>query len=293
MSVHSLGYVRLSTPNPERWQEFATVVLGLMPVQGALDGAQHYRIDDHPPRLVVQEGDAPSLDAIGFEVTGPRVLAALAERLAALGISVEEGSAEEVRRRRALEMVRFAAPGDVPVELWYGPILDHVPVVTPLVSRFVTGDQGMGHVVFTTSELAAARELFVEALGFEERNQMHLPYTQMTFLGVNRRHHTVAMMEAPGAPKLMHLMFQVATLTDVGRALDRCDQLGYGLMFTLGEHVNDGMTSFYVYTPDGSAVEVGCGGVEVDGPSPVSVITKSSHWGHRFSPFVAETSPDA
>jgi 3,4-dihydroxy-9,10-secoandrosta-1,3,5(10)-triene-9,17-dione 4,5-dioxygenase len=53
-------------------------------------------------------------------------------------------------------------------------------------------------------------------------------------------------------------------------------------MLTLGRHTNDEMLSFYVYTPDGYAVELGCEGPRCDVDEPTYAITKASFWGHRY-----------
>ena len=57
MSVLSLGYLHLRTPNLDAWQSFATDVLGLMPTAGPVDGCQYYRWDHYPHRLVLEPGD--------------------------------------------------------------------------------------------------------------------------------------------------------------------------------------------------------------------------------------------
>ena len=61
----------------------------------------------------------------------------------------------------------------------------------------------------------------------------------------------------------MHLMVEAATLDDVGLALDRAEQLGIPMMNTLGKHTNDHMVSFYVYSPEGYAIEFGWNGLRV------------------------------
>ena len=58
------------------------------------------------------------------------------------------------------------------MELFYGPILDHVPVQTPAVSAFVTGDMGMGHVIVTAEDAEATFDFYTDVLGFVERNTM-------------------------------------------------------------------------------------------------------------------------
>jgi len=286
MSVHSLGYVRIASPAPQRWHTLLTEVVGLMPVEGPTPGAQHYRFDDHPARLVIVPGEVAGLEAIGLQVQSRPSLEALAARLEGAGIAVAGATRDEARTRSVLALLRFTDSAGTPIELYCGPVLDHVPCVTPHVSGFVTGEQGMGHVVFTTPDLDASVAFYRDALGFEERNQMLMPGGGMAFLSPNGRHHTIALMQAPGPAALMHVMVQMSSLDDVGRALDRVARHGFDLMFTLGRHTNDHMVSFYVYTPDGSAIEVGWGGIEMPMPSSLSVITRPSIWGHRYAPFV-------
>ena len=286
MTVHSLGYMRIASPAPERWHTLLTEIVGLMPVDGPTPGALHYRFDDHPPRLVIVPSDESKLEAIGLQVHGRRALETLATRLETAGIAVTEATRDEARTRSVLALLRCTDPAGAPIELYCGPVLDHVPCVTPRVTGFVTGEQGMGHAVLTTPDLDATVAFYIDVLGFEERNRMPTPGGGMAFLSPNERHHSIAVMQAPGPATLLHVMVQMASLDDVGRALDRVAGHGFDLMFTLGRHTNDHMVSFYVYTPDGSAIEVGWGGIAMAMPSSLSVITRPSIWGHRYAPFV-------
>ena len=101
----------------------------------------------------------------------------------------------------------FDDPGGNPVELFYGPILDHVPVQTPLVSSFVTGDMGMGHVIVSAEDAEATLDFYIDVLGFVERNTMGRTW----FLGCNPRHHTFGIARRRGPGALLHLMVEVAT----------------------------------------------------------------------------------
>jgi len=79
-------------------------------------------------------------------------------------------------------------------------------------------------------------------------------------------------------------MVEVATLDDVGRALDRCTRRGGALSATLGRHANDQMVSFYVRTPGGFDIEYGTDGLLVDDATWVSRQTTAvSLWGHVFA----------
>jgi 3,4-dihydroxy-9,10-secoandrosta-1,3,5(10)-triene-9,17-dione 4,5-dioxygenase len=90
-------------------------------------------------------------------------------------------------------------------------------------------------------------------------------------------------MPGPG-PALMHWMVETATIDDVGLPIDRANRLGVPFMNSLGRHTNDQMVSFYVYSPEMCAVEVGWSGIRVDGEQPTYEITKGAYWGHKFFP---------
>lgn len=284
MAVHSLGYVRLASPHVARWRSFGTDVLGLMTVDGPEPDAVHFRIDDRPPRLVVRPADAPAVDAIGLEVRDRRELARLRAAVADAGIAVSDATAEELAARRVTGMVRFTDPGGAPVELYHGPVLDHVPVRTPFGTRFVTGAGGMGHLVYGSSSGEAAVDFYVDVLGFLERNSMSTPLGEMWFLSPNHRHHTIGILAGPMPFQLFHVFFEVATIDDLGLALDRVRRHGAPLMQSLGRHTNDHMISFYLYTPDLTAVELGWGGPPVDPDEPTYAITRGASWGHEMFP---------
>jgi 3,4-dihydroxy-9,10-secoandrosta-1,3,5(10)-triene-9,17-dione 4,5-dioxygenase len=78
-------------------------------------------------------------------------------------------------------------------------------------------------------------------------------------------------------------MIEVASLDDVGRAMDRCARRGAPASATLGRHANDLMVSFYVRTPGGFDIEYGTDGQLVDGATWVSRETTAiSLWGHQW-----------
>ncbi len=282
MGVRSLGYLRLATPDVAAWRRFAGELLGMMPAEGADPDAAYFRIDEMPARLVVTPGDEARATAVGFEVMDRRELAELADAVRAEGIEVADGTREECKERRVTGLVRFDDPGGNPIELYYGPRLEHSPVVTPTVSGFVTGDMGMGHVILSAEDDGAAYDFYTRVLGFVERNTM--ARGRVVFMGCNPRHHTLGITTQPGPGRLLHLMVEVATLDDVGLALDRAHRLDVPMMHTLGKHTNDRMVSFYVYSPEHYAIEVGYDGLRVETPVPTYEITAGAYWGHHFTP---------
>lgn len=284
MTVHSLGYVRVGSPRVDEWRAFGRDVLGLMPVDGPVAEAAHFRVDHYPPRLVVGPAGAPGLEAVGFEVRDKRALRRVVADVEAAGIEVREGTPDECARRRVTGFAAFTDPGGAPVELFYGPVLDHVPLTTPHGTRFVTGTGGMGHLVYGSPTARAAADFYIDVLGFAERNTMSTPLGDMWFLSPNDRHHTLGVLDAQMPFQLFHICFETATIDDLGLALDRIAKHGAHLMQSLGRHTNDHMISFYVYTPDLNAVELGWGGPPIGPDEPTYAITKGEFWGHQFFP---------
>jgi 3,4-dihydroxy-9,10-secoandrosta-1,3,5(10)-triene-9,17-dione 4,5-dioxygenase len=285
LPVHSLGYLRLESATIERWNLFGNDFLGLMPVDGGDPDSLYFRMDDYPARIVVSPGPENRMTALGFEVLDERQLATTVADVEKAGIKVTVGTDAQAAERRVTGFAHFNDPGENPVELFYGTVLNHVPVSTPLVSKFVTGDMGFGHAIVSAEDARATFDFYVNVLGFIERNTMRTPGGGTTwFMGCNRRHHTLGVTSMPGPGRLLHFMIEAATLDDVGLALDRAAKYDVPMMNSLGKHTNDQMVSFYVWSPEYYAVEFGWAGLQVPTPQPVYEITDGAFWGHHFTP---------
>ncbi len=108
---------------------------------------------------------------------------------------------------------------------------------------------------------------------------------RVRFLGINERHHSLAVCPAMHQrdPGLVHVMVEVDTLDAVGQALDRVNAEGIQLSSTLGRHTNDKMVSFYVRTPGDWDIEFGTDGMRVDETYyTAEEITADSYWGHQW-----------
>jgi 3,4-dihydroxy-9,10-secoandrosta-1,3,5(10)-triene-9,17-dione 4,5-dioxygenase len=295
MPVSSLGYLRLASDDVEAWRRFAGELLGMQSVKGDSSTSAYFRMDGHPHRLVVSQAAESKLEAVGFQVAGPEDFAATVAAVEATGTKVTGLDAAECRDRRVTEAVRFDDPAGNPLELFWGVALAHDDVSLSKVSSFVTGDQGMGHVVLTVGDGPASYEFYTRTLGFVGRNTMRLPaapapdgtprFETLWFLGCNPRHHTVGILPMAGPGRLIHFMVEMATLDDVGRAWDRVERLEIPVMQTLGRHTNDRMVSFYVISPGGFAVEIGFDGLRIDEEVPMYEITSGEFWGHKFINF--------
>ena len=293
IDIRSMGYVRVASTDLDQWRHFATKVLGLTEGRGPHPDHLYFRIDAVSARLVVVPADADQLACTGWEVADHQALQAAREHLKEAGVAYEEGSAEELDERRVQELVRFEDPFGNVFELFHGITYESRPVVTPYGARFVTGDQGMGHIVVPVDDDVEALRFYSEVLGFRLRDSMSMPgefvgkepgsKVWLRFLGVNPRHHSLAFLPMPNASKCVHIMLEVDELDDVGRALERVRKHKAPLSATLGRHMNDEMVSFYVKSPAGFDVEFGTDGLRVEDRTWVArESTAVSYWGHDF-----------
>ncbi len=293
--IASLGYLRIESADVAAWREFGVRVLGMVEGRGPDAGAVYLRMDDFPARLVIVPGEQDRLLASGWEVAGEDDLIRAGRALDEAGVAVKSGTPAELAERRVGQMLRFDDPAGNALEVFCGAALEHRPAVSPYGNRFVTGLQGMGHVVLPVSDGDAALRFYTEVLGFRLRDSMRMapelfgqpaggPPLWMRFLGCNLRHHSLALAPFPAPAGIVHLMIEVASLDDVGRAMDRCARRGARMSATLGRHANDLMVSFYVATPGGFDIEYGTDGRLVDDATWVSRETTAiSLWGHRFA----------
>ena len=293
--IRSLGYLRIESPDTDAWRAFGVKALGMVEGRGPEAGALYLRMDEFPARLVVVPGERDRLLASGWEVAGAAALAAVRRALDDAGVAVKAGTPAELAERRVAGLLRFDDPAGNALEVFCGAALEHRPAASPYGNRFVTGDQGMGHVVLPVAEEEPALRFYTEVLGFRLRDSIRMapelfgrppgPPLWMRFLGCNPRHHSLALAPFPAAAGIVHLMIEVASLDDVGRAMDRCARRGVPVSATLGRHANDLMVSFYLRTPGGFDVEYGTDGRVVDDVTWVTRETTAiSLWGHSFAP---------
>lgn len=294
IDLKSMGYVRVFSTDLDQWRTFAGKVLGLVEAKGPNPDNLYYRIDEVSARLVIEPSDVDRFNLCGWELADDKALQEARDHLTAAGVEFVEGTPEELAERRVQEMIRFSDPWDNVFELFHGITYESRPAVSPYGHNFVTGDQGMGHIVIPVSDDVEALKFYTETLGFRLRDSFSLPgelagkepgsKIWLRFLGINPRHHSLAFLPFPNADKCVHIMLEVEKLDDVGRALERVKKYDAPLSATLGRHMNDEMISFYVKSPAGFDVEFGTEGLRVDDSKWVArASTAVSYWGHDFS----------
>ena len=295
MTIRALGYMRIEATDMAAWREYGLKVLGMMEAPGPDPTALYLRMDDFPARLVIVPGEKDRLSVSGWEVADAPALQEVRDRLSAAGYVYKEGTKDELADRRVENLIRFEDPSGNTLEAFHGSQYLARRFISPYGHKFVTAEQGLGHVVLTCDDDDAAQTFYRDVLGFRLRDSMRLPPQMvgrpadgdpawLRFYGCNPRHHSLAFLPLPNPTGIVHLMVEVEGSDDVGLCLDRALRRKVKMSATLGRHINDKMLSFYMKTPGGFDIEFGCEGLEVEDHSWIArESTAVSLWGHDFT----------
>jgi 2,3-dihydroxybiphenyl 1,2-dioxygenase len=293
VAVSQLGYLGLGVSSIDDWKEFACSMLGLQDNGVSGSGHVYLRMDDNHYRIVLLPDGSDDIAFQGWEVKDSASLDQMAAKINAHGLDVLEGSAEEAAERMVRRLIKFKDPAGIATEIYYGPLIDHKPFVSPRgLKGFKTDGLGMGHIVLSVDEPATYVRFLTDVLGAKISDYIDLNVgattVNLTFLHVNPRHHSIAVVprmkpKADGPPprKLNHLMVELNDLDDVGMAFSTLQQKGVPIG-NLGRHTNDRMLSFYVETPSGFNLEYGFGGLLIEDEATWHVQSHraTSIWGH-------------
>jgi 2,3-dihydroxybiphenyl 1,2-dioxygenase len=291
--IQCLGYIGIGTRDLHAWERYATEVVGLE-MGARQEKTLLLRMDDHRFRLAVHESETEDVLYLGWEVPEHASLDRLEAQLRRARIECRRGTEAERRERQVVDLVIFRDPDGLVHEAHYGAlVLTDKPFRSPLaLSGFETGAQGLGHAFLSVRSYDKALSFFQGVLGFRISDYIEMPTIPgvppdpppMTFLhcgGGRVRHHSLAIATFPGSKRLNHVMLEVRTVDEVGRAFYRAEEHGVSMLMSLGRHSNDRMFSFYMDSPSGVAVEYGCGGIDIDDETWVVKMHKTAEaWGH-------------
>ena len=279
-SVTQLGYVGIGAKDIEQWEHYATESLGVQSNGRESDGSLLLRMDEYEYRIAVHPDNRDDISYVGWQVTNEQGLVDMEVQLRNAGVEVSLGTPEEARARRVEGLIKFEDPNEIPTEVYFGPPISFdSPFNSPRpVSGFVTGDQGLGHVVLHVDDLEKSIRFYRDVLGMRISDFIR----NLAFFHCNPRHHSLAIIDAKSPKRLNHFMLQVNSINEVGATYDLVQDQGIEITRGLGRHTNDHMTSFYMKTPSGFNVEYGWGARTVDDTTwQVQRHEKGSIWGHR------------
>ena len=292
MNIQGLAYVVAQTTDMAKWKAYAEGVLGMMAQPGP-NGGLYVKMDERQFRMAVLPGEREAYVASGWEVRNSADFDAAVATLVSHGVAHERGDAALCAARCVQALVSFQDPSGNRHEVVWGFKSDFTLFISPMgVPRFITGDIGMGHTVLPAPQFQASCDFARDVMGFGLSDIFNFkpagdegPVLPIHFFHcANGRHHSLALAAFPVESGCVHIMVEVDDVPEVGRALDRMREHQVLQTATLGQHTNDRMISFYMRTPSGFDVEVGCGGAVIDWNAHiVHEFTKVSLWGHDFS----------
>ena len=294
MSVTAVGYLRIASTDPAAWMAFGTGVLGLMDAQREdAAGARFLRMDDHPFRFMIEPADTDSLLAVGVEYLNEVTWQDALDALAAAGHVVEPLSADDAKRRCISAAASVKDPAGNTLELYWGRELDYKPLISSAgVPGFVTtfaqtGDLGFGHCVLPAPNIDETTGFYTDLIGTGLTDTLYPPGMdgiKINFMHANNpRQHSLALFNGPHPLGVVHIMVEVESLDEVGKAMERAQQANCHFLATLGRHVNDNMCSCYILAPGGIAVEYGYDGLLIDWENYVPTVSvEGDLWGHEY-----------
>ncbi len=281
--IKTLSYVVISTPKLEAWCDMAANVVGLH-VDVVQPGASvRLRMDEKIQRLLLLSTDEKPTLVLGFEVEDEAALAKIAQDLNRAGYPVASGTPDEIALRGVAGMFYFTDPDGSRVEVACGLKIAGATLQPGRpIGGFRTGELGIGHVALGTAHHSAMGALYKDTLNFKVSDYGDTLFP-IEFLHINGRHHTLGLADTGKGATVHHLMLEYNDWDDVGRAYDLALENPESIGVSLGRHINDHVTSFYLYTPDGWMLELGWAGRLVDANWKVEKLDGLSLWGHDRS----------
>lgn len=291
--LHNLNYVVIGVSDAQAWLRLAVDCLGMMAGIAYRPEDHVLRLDEQAQRLILEPGEDDDLRVAGWELPSVAALQAFEQHLHNRGVSTRTGDEDLRRRRRVAHLISCEDPNGFRHEFCVGPELAEQAFESRWLPKgFVTGAQGLGHILPKSLDFPAACDFYAHTLKLAHSDDIleTLPDGQAVharfFHAAGGRHHSLATAVVPSPKKLTHFMVEVADPAEVERAQQRCLEAGFSLVRRLGHHPNDDMTSFYVATPSGISLEFGSGGRIVDPATwTPTVYDQLSDWGHeRLTP---------
>lgn len=290
-SVQSLGYVVVETTDIAKWDDYLTKVVGAMGNGKGDDGAALYRLDEREARFRVLQGDTDHFAVAGWELSNAAAFDAMVNQLRNAG---REVVIEDPDTRDVEQLASSTDPAGNRFEIFHGAKVAQNPFRSPAgVSGFVTGDIGMGHVVYGTLEFSKTHDFYRNVMGFGDTDLPEIeagppgsPKMGIAFMhAATGRHHSVAVIQMPEPPTgCVHIMVEAKTREDVDAAYQRMQAANVPVSATLGQHTNDEVISFYMQTPGGFDLEFGWDGLVVDPATWIPTAhTEVSKWGHEWA----------
>ena len=260
-----LGYVVVESNRIGDWHRFGADAIGLHVDELTRDSLR-LRLDDRECRFLIGRGPAEDVTAAGWEVDDHETFEVILGRVAAAGLPVIEGSADEAALRGVERLWRLPGPKGVATEV-FTRALDAPAPLRMQNAAFVTGMSGMGHLAITTTRPEQLHTYWNNLLDLRLTDRITErigpAQLQVRFLRAGQRHHSIALANVaalridPIRTAVQHVNIEVASLDDLLASYHRVTDLGFTMAWSVGQHTNDRELSYYCVTPSGFELEVG------------------------------------
>lgn len=282
------GYFGFEVSDLDAWERYAGLIgLGIERTGEGL----FCRMDEKVRRCHFMEGASDDIAWVGWEADSEDCFNDLRAHLDGMGIATQDGDDAAARLRGVDRFFHFIGPIGARHEIALGMADAADPFHSGKVPNgFVTGDQGIGHVAFNSTDHKGDEKFMREALFAQLSDYIYQPMPDgstmhASFLHTSPRHHSIAFAEGLGASsKLHHFELEMCEPKDVEQTYERVQAAGIGIGLTLGQHSNDKIVSFYAHTPSKFMMEIGHSGLRIDDEKswkPV-IHDRISEWGHEF-----------
>ncbi|WP_191413762.1 VOC family protein [Salinibacterium sp. ZJ450] len=283
--IQELAYVGFASPKYEEWRTYGTGLLGCQMVDDGPDGAVRLRVDNVNYRIAIHPSEKDEFAYAGWGMANETDLRTFVEHLRGQGVTVTQGDEALAAEREVVEIYWFEDPWGNRHELVWGKLTIPNSFKSPRkMDGFVTGSQGLGHIVLIVPNLEEGSQFYADILGFRLSDRIKSDIFNLRFYHCNGRHHSIALAEVPGLTGFNHLMLEVANIDDLGATIDLLPEYDTDTLLSIGRHTNDLMISTYISTPSSLQIEYGYGGLVVDDLSWIARdYNHPSIWGHHRS----------
>src|SRR5574341_423439 len=128
MRSRGLGYIGIDSTEIERWQSFATDILGMMSVDppsvAGPSGSVWLKMDQRHWRVAVHPSDRDGCAYVGWEYADPTEFNAACAQVEAAGVTVKVLGVEDALARGVRGLARFDDPWGNTNELFFGAGVD-------------------------------------------------------------------------------------------------------------------------------------------------------------------------
>lgn len=245
--VTEIRYVGYGVQDFAAERAFYSDCWGLVEVAGGQDDMAWFKTHGHDEHHVVRLHASPTncVEVIALAADSRADVDALQAKVADAGCRIVH-EAREIDAPGGGYGFRFFSPDGLPFEI----SADVARGDRRDMERWEGMPVKISHIVLHSPDHHAMVKFFTDALGFRVSDWLG---DFMCFLRCNSAHHRLAIL--PGPPCLNHVAYDMLTVDDMMRGMNRLKKQGTDIRWGPGRHTAGNNTFSYFTTPGGFAVE--------------------------------------